>query len=73
MIKNGHPDYCVLRGVSLLHEIDPNEEKVWHLLNIVSASKDEEVDYFLMLLDASAEGTEGINKDISTFTRFFRA
>lgn len=28
MIKNGHPDYCVLRGVSLLHEIDPNEEKV---------------------------------------------
>jgi hypothetical protein len=28
MIKNGHPDSCVLRGVSLLHEIDPNVEKV---------------------------------------------
>lgn len=73
IIKKGHPDYCVLRGVSLLHKIDPNVEIVRHVLNIASASKAEVVDYFLMLLDATAEGTKGIDKAICVFTKFFRA
>jgi hypothetical protein len=73
MIKNGNPDYCVLRGLNLLHEIDSDVEIVRHILNIASDSKAKVVEYFLMLLDASTEGNEGIDKEISTFTKFFRA
>ena len=28
MFGNGHTNYCVLRGVSLLHDIEPDVEEV---------------------------------------------
>lgn len=72
MIENGNVEYCVLSGVSLLHDIEPDVEEVRRVLNIASVARAEFVDYFLMLLDVSAEGGKNIDKEISTFTRFFR-
>lgn len=42
-------------------------------MNIASVAEVEAVDYFLMLLDASAVGGEEVERAISTFTIFFKA
>jgi hypothetical protein len=43
-----------------------------HILDIASAAGVETADYFLAMLDASTIDGENIEKEISTFTRFFR-
>lgn len=60
-------------GVSLLYKLDPDIADVWCVLEIAYAAKTEAADYFLMLLDASAEGGEIINEAISTFEKKIRA
>lgn len=73
IIESGHADYCVLRGVHLMFQPDPNVAEIRRVLEIASAAKVEAANYFLMMLDASAAGGLEIERAISTFTRFFRA
>jgi len=73
MIEGGHVDYCVMCGVNLLYDTEPDVEDVRRVLNIASVAEAEVVDYFLMLLDASAKGGKNIDRAVSTFTRFFQA
>jgi len=56
MIESGHADYCMLHGVNELHELEPDLTEIRRVLNIASIAGVETADYFLMLLDASAEG-----------------
>ena len=73
MIESGHADYCLLRALSLMYEIEPDVKEARHVLNIASTAEVEVVDYFLMILDASAAGGENFDNAISSFIRFFRA
>ena len=51
--------------------LDPDVAEIRRVLKIASATEVEAEDYFLMLLDASSEEGENIDRAISTFTRFF--
>ena len=73
MVENGHADYCILRAVILMFDLKPNVTEVRRVLTIVSTARVESADYYLEMLDASAEGGENIDRAISTFTRFFKA
>jgi len=73
MVESGHPDYCMPRALSLVHDIEPNVAETRRVLDVASTVGSEAVSYFLMLLDASAARDEKIEKAISTFTRFFQA
>jgi len=72
MIESGHADYCMLRVLSLMYEIEPDVIETRRVLNIASAGEAEAANYFLMLLDASVVGGEKVEEAISTFTRFFK-
>jgi len=73
MIESGHADYCLLRALSLMYEIEPDVKEARHVLNNASTAEVKVVDYFLMILDASAAGGENFDNAISSFIRFFRA
>jgi len=73
MIESPHADYCMLRALILMYDIEPNVVKTRSVLNIASTAESEAVDDILMLLDGSAVEGEKVEKAISNFTRFFRA
>jgi len=55
-----------------MFDSEPNMAEVRHVLTLASNAKVESSDYFLAMLDASAEGGENVENAISTFTRLFR-
>jgi hypothetical protein len=73
MVESAHADYCILRTVILMFDPEPNVAEVHRVLTLASIAKVESVDYFLAMLDASAEGGDNIENVISTFTKLFRA
>jgi len=73
MVESRHADYCILRAIILMFDPEPNVAEVRRVLTLASIAKAENVDYFLAMLDAFAEGSENIENAISTFTRLFRA
>jgi pyruvate dehydrogenase complex dehydrogenase (E1) component len=73
MVESGHPDYCMMHVLSLIHDIEPNVADTRRVLDVASTVGFDVVDYFLMLLDASAVGDEKVERAISTFTKFFQA
>ena len=73
VINSGHADYCVLRGVHMMLQDDPDVSEIRRILDIASAAGVESANYFLMMLDASEESGFEVERAISTFTRFFRS
>jgi len=73
MVESGHADYCVLRALSPMYDIEPDVVENIRILNLASAAEVETADYFLRLLGASSVEGEEVERAISTFTKFFKA
>jgi len=71
LIESGHADYCVLHGLHLLFSEFPDVTEICRILEIAYTA--ESADFFLIMLDEQAAGGHEVEREISTFTRFFRA
>lgn len=73
VINIGHADYCVLNGVHMMLQSDPDVSGIRRILDIAFVARFESTDYFLMMLDVLATSSFVVERAVSTFTRFFRA
>ena len=72
MVNNGHAVYCVIRGVHLMLQSDPDILEIRRVLNKASAAGVEAANYFLLMLDVSAKEGFCLEKVLCTFTGYFR-
>jgi len=66
VVNSGHAVYCVIRGVHLMLQSDPNIPKK------ASTARVEAANYFLLMLDVSAKEGFCLEKALCTFTGYFR-
>ena len=73
MIESWNEDFCIVRALNIMYEVEPDVAEAKRVLKLASAVGSKTADYFLMMLDASSEGGEEIEHAVSTFTKIFKA
>lgn len=72
MIESGHEDFCIVRALNIMYDVEPDVAEAKRILKLASPSGSKVAAYFLMMLDTSSTGGEEIEQAVSTFTKFFK-